>query len=100
MAANLPKLGSSLPVPCVQEIAKKPLTTIPPGYVRSDQENPFISYNNSVPQVPVVDMQRLLSADCLDSELQKLHRACKEWGFFQVCLRKQVLFKRISYLYW
>ncbi|KAJ0081397.1 hypothetical protein Patl1_10288 [Pistacia atlantica] len=86
MAATLPKLGSSLAVPCVQEIAKKPLTRVPQRYVRPDQENPFVSNNNSVLQVPVVDMQRLLSADFMDSELDKLHQACKEWGFFQLKL--------------
>ncbi|XP_031262787.1 protein SRG1-like [Pistacia vera] len=84
MAATLPKLGSSLAVPCVQEIAKKPLTRVPQRYVRPDQENPFVSNNNSVLQVPVVDMQRLLSADFVDSELKKLLQACKEWGFFQL----------------
>ncbi|KAJ0017512.1 hypothetical protein Pint_10124 [Pistacia integerrima] len=84
MAVTLPKLGSSLAVPCVQEIAKKPLTRVPQRYVRPDQENPFFSNNNSVLQVPVVDMQRLLSADFMDSEIDKLHQACKEWGFFQL----------------
>ncbi|KAK2642691.1 hypothetical protein Ddye_024454 [Dipteronia dyeriana] len=29
-------------------------------------------------------MERLLSQDFMDSELQKLDHACREWGFFQL----------------
>ncbi|KAK0580122.1 hypothetical protein LWI29_036701 [Acer saccharum] len=81
-------LGSSLAVavPFVQELAKKPLINIPPRYVRPDQDPaPLPSLNSSSSsQIPVIDMQKLLSHDSMDSELQKLHQACKEWGFFQV----------------
>ncbi|KAK4857880.1 hypothetical protein QYF36_007580 [Acer negundo] len=80
-------LGSSLAVavPFVQELAKKPLINIPPRYVRPDQDPaPLLSLNSSSSsQIPVIDMQKLLSHDFMDSELQKLHHACKEWGFFQ-----------------
>ncbi|KAK3206640.1 hypothetical protein Dsin_020686 [Dipteronia sinensis] len=79
-------LGSSLAVavPFVQELAKKPLINIPPRYVRPDQD-PLESLNSSSSsQIPVIDMQKLLSHDFVDSELQKLHQACKEWGFFQL----------------
>ncbi|KAJ4703755.1 2-oxoglutarate (2OG) and Fe(II)-dependent oxygenase superfamily protein [Melia azedarach] len=83
-------LGSSLAVPCVQEVAKGPLTSIPPRYVRLDQDSPIISDNTCLPQVPVIDLQRLQLSDdhdddnFTDSELDKLHHACKEWGFFQL----------------
>ncbi|TXG47775.1 hypothetical protein EZV62_027069 [Acer yangbiense] len=81
-------LGSSLAVavPFVQELAKKPLINIPPRYVRPDQDPaPLPSLNSSSSsQIPVIDMQKLLSHDFMDSELQKLHHACKEWGFFQL----------------
>ena len=79
-------LGSTLLVPFVQELAKKPLISVPPRYVHPDQDPPIISLDSSSPQVPIIDMQRLLSEDFLDSELQKLDHACREWGFFQVCL--------------
>ena len=69
----------------VQELAKKPFTSVPPRYVHPDQDPPIISLDSSSPQVPVIDMQRLLSEDFMDSELQKLDQACREWGFFQVC---------------
>ena len=79
-------LGSSLPVPCVQELAKEALTTVPPRYVRLDQDPPFVSDTSSLPKVPVIDMQSLTSKDLMDKELEKLHHACKHWGFFQVSL--------------
>ncbi|KAJ0018183.1 hypothetical protein Pint_10101 [Pistacia integerrima] len=77
-------MWSSLPVPSVQELVKEPLTTIPPRYVRPHQDPPFVSNATSLPQVPVIDLKKLLSGDLTDSELDKLHRACKEWGFFQL----------------
>ncbi|KAK1557726.1 hypothetical protein Q3G72_030478 [Acer saccharum] len=76
--------GGSLSVPCVQELANRPLTSVPPRYVHHYQDPPIISLNSSSPQVPVIDMQRLLSVDFKDSELHKLDCACKDWGFFQL----------------
>ncbi|XP_059437864.1 protein SRG1-like [Corylus avellana] len=77
-------LGSSLPVPCVQELAKETMATVPPRYVRPDQDPPNISDTTCLPQVPVIDMQKLFSPEFMDSELEKMHCACKEWGFFQL----------------
>ncbi|XP_059439774.1 protein SRG1-like [Corylus avellana] len=76
---------SSLPVPCVQELAKETTATVPPRYVRSDQDPPNISDSTAcLPQVPVIDMQKLFSPEFMDSELEKLHHSSKEWGFFQL----------------
>ncbi|KAL4295671.1 hypothetical protein GQ457_12G024300 [Hibiscus cannabinus] len=80
MESEVPKLGSSLLVPCVQELAKNTLKHVPPRYVRTDEDSPIVSHTNLSPQVPVLDMQKLLS----DRELEQLHHACKEWGFFQL----------------
>ncbi|KAH7568653.1 hypothetical protein JRO89_XS06G0028400 [Xanthoceras sorbifolium] len=78
-------LGRTMAVPFVQELAKKALTSVPPRYVLPDQDPPIISLNSSSTQVPVIDMKRLLSEDfMMDSELQKLDHACREWGFFQL----------------
>jgi isopenicillin N synthase-like dioxygenase len=77
-------LGRTLAVPFVQELAKKGLTSVPPRYLHHDQDPPIISLDSCSPQVPVIDMQRLLSEDFMDSELQKLDQACREWGFFQL----------------
>ncbi|XP_021300526.1 protein SRG1-like [Herrania umbratica] len=84
MDSGVAKLGSSLLVPCVQELAKGPLVKVPPRYVRTDEEPPILSDTNSLPQVPVTDMQKLFSEEFKDLELEQLQRACKEWGFFQL----------------
>ncbi|KAK4859030.1 hypothetical protein QYF36_025612 [Acer negundo] len=75
---------ATLAFPFVQELAKKPLTSVPPRYVHLDQDPPIVSLDSSSQQVPIIDMQRLLSEDFMDSELQKLDQACREWGFFQL----------------
>jgi hypothetical protein len=77
---------TSILVPSVQELAKEPLTQVPDRYVLPDQETVVLSNNTSLPQVPVIDFSKLLSEDLnlKNHELEKLHCACKEWGFFQV----------------
>ncbi|WRX27232.1 Oxoglutarate/iron-dependent dioxygenase - like 10 [Theobroma cacao] len=86
MESELTKLGSSIPVPSVQEVAKEALGRVPQRYQRPDQDPPFTSIDTCSPQqVPVIDMLKLLSGDhFMDVELEKLHYACKEWGFFQL----------------
>ncbi|KAG5622252.1 hypothetical protein H5410_007470 [Solanum commersonii] len=68
-------------IPSVQEFAKQHLTNIPDRYLHPEQESPVISTGVSV---PVIDIQKLISGDAMDSELQKLHSACQQWGFLQV----------------
>jgi hypothetical protein len=75
---------TTLAVPFVQELVKKPLTSVPLRYVHPDQDPTIISLDSSSPQIPIIDMQRLLFEDFMDSELQKLDQACREWGFFPV----------------
>ncbi|KAD3640452.1 hypothetical protein E3N88_29675 [Mikania micrantha] len=74
-------LGSSLLVPSVQELVKEPLSEVPSRYVRTDQEPMVTSCLPS--ELPVIDMERLLSHGSADYELERLHHACKDWGFFQ-----------------
>ncbi|KAK6917257.1 Non-hem dioxygenase N-terminal domain [Dillenia turbinata] len=77
--------GESLMVPSVQELARQPITNIPPRYIRADDDRPIAVFDGvSTPSVPVIDLQRLLHEDPMNSELEKLHSACKEWGFFQI----------------
>jgi hypothetical protein len=75
-----------LTVPFVQELAKEALTKVPDRYVRSHQDRPILSSSTTpLPQLPVIDLSKLLSHHDLNQpELKKLHYACKEWGFFQV----------------
>ncbi|PNY02142.1 protein SRG1-like [Trifolium pratense] len=77
---------TSILVPSVQELAKEPLTNVPERYVRPDQDTVVLSNTTSLPQIPVIDLGKLLSQDLnlKGHELEKLHYACKEWGFFQV----------------
>ncbi|KAH0698163.1 hypothetical protein KY289_015645 [Solanum tuberosum] len=73
-------------VPSVQEMAKNKLVTIPSRYVRDNQDRSFVASSNNK-EVPVIDMQRLINSsdhDSMNLELNKLHIAAKEWGFFQL----------------
>jgi len=75
------------PVPFVQELAKEALTKVPDRYVRPHHDRPILSSTTTpLPQLPVIDLSKLLSHDLNEPELKKLHYACKEWGFFQVLL--------------
>lgn len=76
--------ATSLPVPSVQELVKQTITKVPERYVQSNQDPILLSNTNSLPQVPVIDLYKLLSDDT--TELEKLDHACREWGFFQVSL--------------
>ncbi|CDP20118.1 unnamed protein product [Coffea canephora] len=81
------KLGGSLKVPFVQDLTKENPSSVPTRYIRPDNDQyPTISNGGSFHQIPVVDMQNLFSSaeEVSDLELQKLHSACKEWGFFQL----------------
>ncbi|KAM6601312.1 hypothetical protein CsatA_020921 [Cannabis sativa] len=86
--------GNSLIVPSVQELAKDPnMVTIPPRYIRLDhhhhqsQNQTNILNSTSFDEIPVINFQNLLlisGSELYDSELAKLHLACKNWGFFQL----------------
>ncbi|KAL7242163.1 hypothetical protein ACSBR1_014683 [Camellia fascicularis] len=81
MDAELERLGNSLLVPSVQELAKESLTTVPLRYVRHDHQNcPISSYGARCPDdVPIIDMDKFISGDHMDSELKKLDYASREW---------------------
>ncbi|KAI3740395.1 hypothetical protein L2E82_30824 [Cichorium intybus] len=82
--------GRSLIVPSVQELAKQPITKIPPRYVCQHHQKPLpvSSDDTSNISVPVIDLHSLFATASesltYSSELNKLHSAAKEWGFFQV----------------
>ncbi|XP_056175912.1 protein SRG1-like [Syzygium oleosum] len=85
METQVSALGRTLLVPCVQDMLKENPTKVPKRYVRDDQESPVITDACSgLPQVPVIDLGRLVSEDGAEPELEKLHHACKDWGFFQL----------------
>lgn len=76
------KLGTSLLVPYVQELAKQPNIKVPEQYLQPNQDPIDVSNTTSLQQVPVIDLSKLLCEDA--TELEKLDQACKEWGFFQL----------------
>ncbi|KAL1337043.1 hypothetical protein AAHE18_10G106700 [Arachis hypogaea] len=76
------KIGSSLLVPCVQELAKESITQVPDRYLVPKQDTLIIPKTSSFLQVPIIDLNKLLSEDAF--ELHKLDHACKEWEFFQL----------------
>lgn len=75
-----PKLGGSLQVPSVKELAKESPEIIPPRYIHDDLELPAPAQK----EIPVINMANLLKGE--SEELKKLDIASKEWGFFQVCV--------------
>ncbi|KAH7512707.1 hypothetical protein FEM48_Zijuj12G0119200 [Ziziphus jujuba var. spinosa] len=85
MEENKSLFGSSLLVPSVQELVKKePNLSVPSRYIRANQDPIFFSNQLCSPQIPVIDLQKLISVESTASELENLHSACKDWGFFQV----------------
>ncbi|MCL7032594.1 hypothetical protein MKW94_018834 [Papaver nudicaule] len=84
---NPVKLGGSLFVPNVQELANQSLAEVPARYIRTDQD-PITNVSSTSmtnQTIPVIDLQILLSPEPIrELELERLHSACKEWGFFQV----------------
>ncbi|KAK9086060.1 hypothetical protein Sjap_026471 [Stephania japonica] len=85
-------LGRSLLVPSVQEMARKSVFDVVPNrYVRDDLRQDLMNVKNLdetdhlLPSLPIIDMKSLLGeGEVLDLELEKLHLACKGWGFFQL----------------
>ncbi|RZC58301.1 hypothetical protein C5167_005604 [Papaver somniferum] len=76
-------------IPSVQELAKLTLSEIPSRYICTDENLMFpmgASVIDDHETIPVIDIKILLSPEPLIGklELDRLHSACKEWGFFQV----------------
>ncbi|CAI9095462.1 OLC1v1031416C1 [Oldenlandia corymbosa var. corymbosa] len=77
-------IGVSLPVENVQQLASKNLKDIPYRYIRPEYQTDEVSVDESS-QLPVIDMNKLASGSMeYQTEMSKLHQACKEWGFFQL----------------
>ncbi|GAB4827103.1 hypothetical protein Ancab_033989 [Ancistrocladus abbreviatus] len=71
----------------LQEFVKSPITSIPEPFIQPDHQHPPFAFDHlgahDIPSAPVIDMQLLTSEDHMrDSELEKLHSTCKEWGLF------------------
>ena len=75
-------VGSSILVPSVQELAKEHMINVPPV-----MEAPSL-----LPSIPKIDMERLVLQESSAAELERLHSACKKWGFFQVFIIASMFF--------
>ncbi|KAL6321910.1 hypothetical protein AAG906_035619 [Vitis piasezkii] len=86
MASSIPSSSFGTPpsILSIQELAKQPMATVPQIFLLEDQERPVLLENASLPDIPTIDMKRLIMSVTTDFELDKLHSACKEWGFFQL----------------
>ncbi|KAL2925570.1 putative 2-oxoglutarate/Fe(II)-dependent dioxygenase [Bienertia sinuspersici] len=73
-------LGKSILVPSVQELAKESLESVPERYIQPYQDTPIIAADDDI-QIPIIDTGLLFNGDTL--EMENLHSACQEWGFFQ-----------------
>ncbi|KAI3838146.1 hypothetical protein MKX03_000664 [Papaver bracteatum] len=76
-------------VPSVHELIKEKITEIPNPYIRTscvDHEDHHTDQSTADHNIPVIDVQGLFSGESVlaDSEFEKLHSACQDWGFFQV----------------
>ncbi|XP_023752820.1 S-norcoclaurine synthase 1 [Lactuca sativa] len=82
---NRSEYGGSIPVDNVQALASKDLKDIPIRYIRPEIESEEVLTDESL-QIPVIDISKLAVAGKpgYDDELDKLHLACKNWGFFQL----------------
>ncbi|KAK2657827.1 hypothetical protein Ddye_010879 [Dipteronia dyeriana] len=80
---DAPTYAPSLPVPNVQELVKEDPLQVPDRYVR-DQDDILLANDMSwlSSEIPIIDLSLLSKGE--KEELNKLDRACKEWGFFQV----------------
>ncbi|CAI9095447.1 OLC1v1031401C1 [Oldenlandia corymbosa var. corymbosa] len=76
------RTAPSLPLGNVQELASHNLKEIPSRYIRPEMQTDVVSVNESS-QIPVIDLRKLEAGDAgYQTEMSKLHQACKDWGFF------------------
>ena len=69
----------------IQELIKKPLTSIPQRYIRPYNHGPSAIQNETLSsKIPTINLKNLIDGEATELELGKLSSACKEWGFFQV----------------
>lgn len=79
---EVPVYATSIPVPNVQEMARKNLLEVPERYIRNREDVSEIGEVLSL-EIPIIDLSSL-SRGCPE-ELEKVDQACRDWGFFQVC---------------
>ncbi|CAI0381940.1 unnamed protein product [Linum tenue] len=76
----------SMKLTSVQELVKAAprLSSIPLQFLQQTQTALSVPTPSSSAEIPTVDYTLLASPGSGETELQKLHSACKNWGIFQV----------------
>lgn len=78
-------VGGSIKAPNVQALSAAtladPTVDVPDRYIRPEIDAEPVA---EAVDLPVIDFGRLLAPSFSNEESLKLHRACEEWGFFQV----------------
>jgi len=90
----IPNGGKAIPVESVQELVKKhadqdDAESVLRRYIRPQEERPTVSLlASSEFSIPVIDMKKLITLQGHDDqrkqEMERLSKACQEWGFFQI----------------
>lgn len=78
-----PTYATSLSVPNVQEMVRKNVLDVRERYIRTREDVHEIGHTLS-PEIPVIDLSSLSRR--FRKELEKLDQACRDWGFFLVCV--------------
>jgi len=70
----------------IQELVKKPLTSVPQRYLQQQYYNePSLFPDETLSQaLPIINLKKLIHGEDTELELEKLNSACRDWGFFQV----------------
>ncbi|CAJ1962093.1 unnamed protein product [Sphenostylis stenocarpa] len=70
----------------IQELMKKPLTSVPQRYVQRQYYNePSLFPDETISQaLPTINFKKLIHGEDTELELEKLNSACRDWGFFQL----------------
>ncbi|XP_061356074.1 codeine O-demethylase-like [Gastrolobium bilobum] len=76
----------SQPVLSVQELMKKPLTSIPQRYIHLDSHEPSAFQDETFcsAMIPTINLKKMIHGEATELELEKLNSACRDWGFFQL----------------
>ncbi|KAG4956076.1 hypothetical protein JHK85_042456 [Glycine max] len=70
----------------VQELIKKPLTSVPQRYItRLHNHEPSSVQDETLSHaIPTISLKKLIHGGATKTEQEKLNSACKDWGFFQL----------------
>ncbi|KAJ1426213.1 Oxoglutarate/iron-dependent dioxygenase [Sesbania bispinosa] len=77
---------SSQSVLSIHELAKKSITSLPQfSYMVNAGSHEREAINETFcSTIPMIDLEKLIHGEATELEQEKLHLACRDWGFFQL----------------